>query len=83
VLSVTPECYEIIQRAMRPIPVAQRQRFLSRLKESLRGCEIGVGLVARLAGELQKTFLKAPIVDVEPTPEPSAQPARSPFRPRP
>jgi hypothetical protein len=67
---------------MHPIPVAQRQRFLSQLEESLRGCEIGPGLVARLAGELQKTFLNAPIVDVEPTPEPSTQPPRSPFRRR-
>jgi hypothetical protein len=79
VLTVPPDCFDIIQSALRVIPVAQRQRFLARLEENLRGHEIGAGIVGRACAEVQKQLLNAPAIDEPPrVPLTSRRTRRSP-----
>jgi hypothetical protein len=75
VLNVPPDCFEIIQHAMRPLARSQRQRFIAQLEENLRGHEVGAGIVARACAELQKLVMNA-------APD-SAPPRSKPPEPRP
>jgi hypothetical protein len=60
VLNVPPDCFDIIQHAMRPLARSQRARFLKQLEENLYGREVGVGIIGRICAELQKSLMNAP-----------------------
>jgi hypothetical protein len=50
---------QIVQCA-EPLPPQDRDQYLRRVADLLRGCEIGDGVVARAAREAQAEILRAP-----------------------
>ena len=49
-----------ILRAMRPLPIADQDRFYDDVVDALAGLEIGDGVVARICREVQRKYWDPP-----------------------
>jgi hypothetical protein len=53
---------DAVMAAARPLAVERRDAFLQRVASALEGCEIGPGVVYRVAAQVQREFFEPPDV---------------------
>jgi hypothetical protein len=66
-LALSDTQLDIIRRLAEPLVYADRDPYLARVAELLRGCELGDGVVGRAARQAQAEFRRSPTLEVRGT----------------